>query len=560
MARNIDEDVVVVGNATVQGNAAVAGQSTQSGNVIIGGDQSVGGNVNIGGKTTIQHGNMVVNGNMKVTGWLDVTNLNFPAEGVFESEAKLLAAIPEPVAGHIAGVIEREQGSSDFQVQLYIVDSDSEQWVASGHYLPIKILLQLSGSTTVEGIEEWQRQIEADLEAKANVAELEILNVSGYQDRKVVKLTSNTYAAFLTEHQNISGKADKADVAPLHFNGMVNLEDVPSQDKHVGDETIEATYIVCADSLHRVFYGVVDDVQYQRPQYYSKWKGCRDYNIYSELEAAVGVSNRLFVDDATHKIYYSKSNVLTEAFTTKADKLPMSGAGAATENDFMAIDANGNIKDSGHKHSDYAAANHTHSGYEATANKVTVLSGSSTHTQYPSAKVVFDNLRTKANIEDLGRAVGEAVRCKFQFSEAGEFVVCDSEDLLLAVVDGMALLPDSGKISLTIDEVGEKTVAFVFKDPAIIPARAFADTPVKAVHIPSFVHSIGYYSFASTLDPKNYLLAQGHIDCEAMTPPTLDDAFGGADMSQATLTVHKIAEDAYTNGGNWGGVGTVNNY
>jgi hypothetical protein len=103
-------------------------------------------------------------------------------------------------------------------------------------------------------------------------------------------------------------------------------------------------------------------------------------------------------------------------------------------------------------------------------------------------------------------------------------------------------------------------VAFVFKDPAIIPAKAFVDTPVKAVHIPSFVHSIGYYSFANTLDPENYLLAQGHIDCEAMTPPTLDNAFGGADMSQATLTVHKIAADAYTNGGNWGGVGTVDNY
>lgn len=32
---------------------------------------------------------------------------------------------------------------------------------------------------------------------------------------------------------------------------------------------------------------------------------------------------------------------------TKTDKLPMTGAGAATENNFMAIDANGNIKDSG---------------------------------------------------------------------------------------------------------------------------------------------------------------------------------------------------------------------
>ncbi len=44
----------------------------------------------------------------------------------------------------------------------------------------------------------------------------------------------------------------------------------------------------------------------------------------------------------------------------KVDKLTMTGSGAATENDFMAIDANGNAKDSGKKASDFAAASHNH--------------------------------------------------------------------------------------------------------------------------------------------------------------------------------------------------------
>ena len=35
------------------------------------------------------------------------------------------------------------------------------------------------------------------------------------------------------------------------------------------------------------------------------------------------------------------------------------------------------------------------SGYESTSNKVTTLSSASTHTQYPSAKCVFDNIRRK---------------------------------------------------------------------------------------------------------------------------------------------------------------------
>jgi len=46
----------------------------------------------------------------------------------------------------------------------------------------------------------------------------------------------------------------------------------------------------------------------------------------------------------------------------KADKLPMSGQGAATENNFMAIDSSGNIKDSGHKHSDYLTSHQDISG------------------------------------------------------------------------------------------------------------------------------------------------------------------------------------------------------
>ena len=50
--------------------------------------------------------------------------------------------------------------------------------------------------------------------------------------------------------------------------------------------------------------------------------------------------------------YYTKTEVDTE-LAKKTDKLPMTGAGAATENNFMAIDANGNIKDSGKNASDF---------------------------------------------------------------------------------------------------------------------------------------------------------------------------------------------------------------
>ena len=50
--------------------------------------------------------------------------------------------------------------------------------------------------------------------------------------------------------------------------------------------------------------------------------------------------------------YYTKTETNTE-LTKKTDKLPMTGAGAATENNFVSIDANGNIKDSGKNASDF---------------------------------------------------------------------------------------------------------------------------------------------------------------------------------------------------------------
>lgn len=40
----------------------------------------------------------------------------------------------------------------------------------------------------------------------------------------------------------------------------------------------------------------------------------------------------------------------------------------------------------------YATKNHSHTGYENSNNKVTSLSSSSTDTQYPSAKVVYDTI------------------------------------------------------------------------------------------------------------------------------------------------------------------------
>ena len=162
--------------------------------------------------------------------------------------------------------------------------------------------------------------------------------------------------------------------------------------------------------------------------------------------------------------------------------------------------------------------------------------------------------------ELLGRAVGEAVRCTFHFEAADAYKICSSKDLLLAVIDGVGIMPDQGNAIIKVDNPGDITASFVFRDASVIPQYAFQGTAVVAVHIPSFVRQIDSLAFGDCAN-----LAKGNIDCEGITPPAYpSDAFGGADLSNATLTVHAVASTYYTDyqgsGNKWAGVGTINNY
>ena len=71
----------------------------------------------------------------------------------------------------------------------------------------------------------------------------------------------------------------------------------------------------------------------------------------------------------------------------KADKLSMTGTGAATAGNFMSIDSNGNIADSGHKHSDYQAAG----DYKTTQSAVTSPSVGSSTTSYQFIDSISQN-------------------------------------------------------------------------------------------------------------------------------------------------------------------------
>lgn len=105
---------------------------------------------------------------------------------------------------------------------------------------------------------------------------------------------------------------------------------------------------------------------------------------------------------------------------------------------FMAIDANGNIKDSGKKASDFLTQHQDISGKEDKTNKVTSISSSSTDTQYPSAKCVYDG---DANLK---RQI-DFVREQLLIPDADKVIMTsDSNPVAMQVCyqQGWALNPD----------------------------------------------------------------------------------------------------------------------
>lgn len=149
----------------------------------------------------------------------------------------------------------------------------------------------------------------------------------------------------------------------------------------------------------------------------------------------------------------------------------------------------------------------------------------------------------------MGKAVGDTVRCKYTIAQAGQKMLCNSSDLLMMVIDGVAY--NSGVVDIT--NTGEIEAAFIFKNQGVIPKEAFSGiADLVYAHIPSYVHKIHDSAFKDT-----GLL---RLDCEGMTPPVLGEQVF-PDMANKTLYVHDIASSQYEGEEvNWGGFGIINNY
>lgn len=239
-------------------------------NKVVNGDAAVSGNASVGGDVLVR-GNMTVEHGMKVNGWLDVDNMNFPAAGVFVSEAALAAAVT-PKAGRIAGVITNsEVAPTGYVIKLY--DANGTAWVDTGRLLDVSVKMILHTNIEVldpEEFAEWQESVDDSLRKKANLADMGIDDsVSG---KVTIELKPNVSAEVVTP-EGIEDKLDKptdvvdGNLAGLNESGeivdsgiaandVLGTNDVAAVERQEGDKVeIRVKDVVIATVLKKLGYG-----------------------------------------------------------------------------------------------------------------------------------------------------------------------------------------------------------------------------------------------------------------------------------------------------------------
>lgn len=193
-----------------------------------------------------------------------------------------------------------------------------------------------------------------------------------------------------------------------------------------------------------------------------------------------------------------------------------------------------------------------------------IPSEASSLNQLADKAFVGENYNTSEQVmELLGRSVGDAVRVTFSIPQAGSYILCASDDMLLMEIDGVGYTDNI----FEAEGADEVTASFVFKDPTVIPDNAFSNDggisegiTITHVRIPSFVRSIGELAFKDT---NASLVAE--VECEGMTPPSTvagKSPFDGWDLSSegTTLKVHGLAGDSYSENLLWGEFRTIINF
>ncbi len=194
-----------------------------------------------------------------------------------------------------------------------------------------------------------------------------LAGLSNYDDTEILSAledkadVNHTHSQYLTEHQDISGKVDKVTGKGLSTEDYTTAE----KTKLAGLSNYDDTEILSA------LEGKAD-VNHTHSQYLTEHQD---------------ISGK--VDKVTGK------GLSTEDYTT-AEKTKLAGLSNYDDTEILsALDGKADVN---HTHSQYLTEHQDISGKQDKSNLVTTLSASSTDTQYPSAKCVYDLM---GNIETL---------------------------------------------------------------------------------------------------------------------------------------------------------------
>ena len=552
------------------------------------GDCVVSRNFTVGGDAILR-GQMQVDSGLHVKGWLTADNMNLPTVGVYIDVEALEANNPSPREGLVAGVLTIEEGVPT-ACQLWRSSTSAPNgWVDTGATIPITLDLSVTSAVIdPTAFEEWKQQIETAINGKIDkVRGPNTLNFPMLNSIGGIVNGDKGPSDFATAEQG-----DKADVSEDARNKVTEFQPTPD-DRHYPSEKmlytlasqlgVQAAYfagfkeaggtivnerydrasprdyrkLIYYDEANHCFY--YKDVENNR--YYTKWGEYGELAFMTETGAVL--TNKLYVDadGKTYYCNYDDSNYVLKKITIDlslyALKSEMAISNVPGENDKKNIQLSNDL---GHNVNVLVAHQDISGKAEKSEMSVSTAAGISTITL--KTGTVASAYTPDAVNRLLGRAVGEAVRVEFEVPADNEYSLCsedfDAAKILLVVVNGVGYIDPT---DVYMESTRSQIVTYVFADSSKIPANAFIGLDglqgrlsLKSVHIPSYVHEIGEKAFFGSTN-------LGAIDCEAITPPTIGaGAFADVDMSSVTLTVHRLCQTAYTDGGNWAGVGRVNNY
>lgn len=532
--------------------------------------------VDVTGKLTVTESG-TINKDLHVKGWLYAANVRDIYVGTFTDENQLPTDARE---GSIAGVVTSVGGEDKI---IAYVKGRNGNWASTGAELTV----QGDVSQQIANIQEQIANLNSDVAGKANTSEMSVTDgTGGNADKVTIQLKSGTSTTVLRSHQSLNGYLAKPssyrqdEIAIFDTNGKLvsggkTFENFASVN-HTHDEYAPASgseEYASANHNHDGRYAPASgslnyaSANHNHDNLYAPKTGSTTYATQTAVNAKADSSSvytKTQVDDALASKANTNSVYTKTEMDTKLDaKANANGVYTKTEVDIKL----GYKADSG----DVYTRAQVDDKLNAKASSSSVYTKTEVDAKLDAKANVADvYTQTGTNniiVEQLGRAVGEALRCTYYFEEEGPITLaslyynCAEAAPILVVINGKGYSYGDGSRTVQIDS-GNNVVSFVFEKANLIPKKAFKGiSHLKSVHVPSYVRRIGEEAFADCglgsfgTDGDNKSI----FECECMTDPVCagNTFVSTEDIDHVELRIHKLAYPYYRDVAPWTDFGAI---